>query len=476
MKIIPYILILFISFSCVSNVFAHKRAKFNIVVDTDGGADDLRSLTYIMASRDFNINAITTVEGVLTPDVSTQFVKQLCNAFHHEGIPVGIGDVESKRAKSSVHDLNIWKQIFEINSGFNFENSVDILEMAISSESRRTTIIAMGPLTNIAKLVNKHPELIPKIETVIWYSDFNTKPDGYRYNYDKGAFNDLMNKQIPVKMISAQGTTYWNSFLTSCSSIKSVYAQAIFKAFVETESKDSIMYYYDDLLPFYLLYPSMFEEESVLEYATLVKPSLRNNIFDVLASSVLNSDKPDQGVIYNELPTGGFYLRSDLGNFTDTIIKTHGYTEFKLTSLTSEIHSHLGVYSILGAKTGLRIMEYLHAGLDEIEIVSYAGYNPPISCFNDGLQVGTGATIGYGAISVDTTKAIEPAVLVKYNGREILFSIKPEVINEIKFDISGLVKTYGLDSEMYWIKLREISIKKYWLGMSRYDILDVEEL
>jgi len=37
------------------------------------------------------------------------------------------------------------------------------------------------------------------------------------------------------------------------------------------------------------------------------------------------------------------------------------------------------------------------------------------------LQVGTGSTIGYGTISVDTTKQIYPAVLVSYNNRKILF-------------------------------------------------------
>ncbi|MDY0142907.1 MAG: FmdE family protein, partial [Bacteroidales bacterium] len=128
-----------------------------------------------------------------------------------------------------------------------------------------------------------------------------------------------------------------------------------------------------------------------------------------------------------------------------------------------------------GAKTGLRIMEYLHAGLDEINLVSFAGYTPPLSCFNDGLQVGTGSTIGYGTITVDESKDKTPSVLVKYNGREILFSLKPEVVDEIIKDISSLVKQYGLESEMYWSVLREKSIEKYWLGMSRFDILDIEE-
>lgn len=475
MKRFTFILVFLFTIICVNNAFAHKRAKFNIVIDTDGGVDDFRALTYFMASRDFNINAITTVDGVLSADMSSQYVRQLCNLFHHEGIPVGEGDVKSKKTKSYVKHLIIWGNIFEIKSDCQFEKSSELIEKAIRTENKRTIIIALGPLSNIAVLVKNHPELIPKIETVIWYSDFDKNPIGYNYEFDKKSFNTLMEKQIPVKMITSDETKYMNSFVKTCSEVKSIYAQTFYNALKHTGNEDVSMSYSCDLIPFYLIYPSMFIEEVVLDYARLIKPN-NQNLFDILGTGILNFDKPEQGVIYNELPTEGFYLRNDIGNFADTIIASHGYTEFKLVSITSEIHSHLGVYSVLGAKVGLRIMEYLHAGLDEIEIVSYAGYTPPTSCFNDGLQVGTGSTIGYGTITVDTTQNLRPEVLVKYNGREILFSVKPEIVNQIRTEISRLVKSDGIDSEMYWIKLRDITIKKYWLGMSRFDILDIEEL
>jgi pyrimidine-specific ribonucleoside hydrolase len=232
---------------------------------------------------------------------------------------------------------------------------------------------------------------------------------------------------------------------------------------------------WDELLPLSLINSNLFTEYLMDGYTLNVDP--QKNIFpDIIISSVLNSEKPTAGVVFNEVPSSGFMLMLDVESIASELIAKHGYTEFKITSLTSEIHSHMGIYSILGAKTGLRIMEYLHAGLDEIEIVSYAGFEPPISCFNDGLQVGTGSTIGYGTISVDTTQGIKPAVLVKYNGRKILFSIKPELTTEIRNDVGKLIKDYGLESEMYWIKLRELSISKYWLGKSRFDILDIQEL
>lgn len=467
-----FTLLLFISISFQVN--AHKRAKYNIVIDTDGGVDDFRALTYFMSSREFNINAITTVDGVLPPDLSAQYIQQLCDLYHHEGILVGEGKNGKASKQYQSHAMPVWENLFGDIELFSFDESVKLIQEAVNGESKRTIIIALGPLTNISDFVELYPSLKPKIETVLWYSDYDKKPVGYNYEQDKKAYSRLVKAQIPVKMISSDNIAYGKDFLEICSKMKSVYANSIYKAFDNTGFAEGEMYYWDELIPLYLLYPSMFVEESVGEYSKIIKPG-GQNLFDILITGVLNFDKPDQGVVFNEVPTFGFMLRNDVLNVVDSLVAKHGYAEFKIAALTSEIHSHMGIYSILGAKTGLRIMEYLHAGLDEIELVSYAGFDPPLSCFNDGLQVGTGSTIGYGTISVDTLGNLSPSVLVRYNQREILFSIKPEVVKEIESDISQLIKSYGLLSDMYWLKLREIAIYKYWLGMSRYDILEVEE-
>jgi len=473
-KLIYYLIILSFTF-CYVESYAHKRAKYNIIIDTDGSIDDLRALIYFMSSRDFNINAITTVDGVLSPDISANYINNVCCEFHHEGIPVAEGI--KRNSISSTNDkyiIEIWDSLFPNVLEVKFPNSIDILKKSIESESKRTIIIALGPLTNIAALGEKHPNIISKIETVLWYSDYEKQPQGYNYEQDIEAFSSLLKLKVPVKIISSSNIKYSVDFSEVCSEMNSKYANLIYKTFLVDSATQSKLYYQEDMIPFYLLFPSMFTETVVMDYVRKITPHAEN-YFDVLATGVLNFDKPYQGVVYNEVPTSGYMIYSDVEEYVDTIIDLYGYTEFRLVALTSEFHSHMGVYSVLGAKTGLRILEYLHAGLDEIEIISYAGHNPPLSCFNDGLQVGTGSTIGYGTIKVDTTHGLMPAVRVRYNEREILFSLKPEIVVKIEKIVSNLVKQYGLDNEMYWIKLREIAIKECWLGMSRYDILEVEE-
>ena len=84
------------------------------------------------------------------------------------------------------------------------------------------------------------------------------------------------------------------------------------------------------------------------------------------------------------------------------IITRHGLEEWKATVLTSELHRHLGTYSIVGAKMGLRARERFNVALDELRVESHAGLKPPLSCVNDGLQVATGASLGRGTITVLT--------------------------------------------------------------------------
>ena len=159
-------------------------------------------------------------------------------------------------------------------------------------------------------------------------------------------------------------------------------------------------------------------------------------------------------------------LSADVAPIAEQVIQKYGYIEYKLVLLTSEMHSHLGIYSIIGAKMGLRILEYLHVGLDEVTIVSNAGSEPPLSCLNDGLQIGAGTTLGYGAITISADKDVSPSVVVNYNGRKK---------REIASDVMSLVQKHGLESDVYWSEIRRIAIEKYWKGKSRFEIFEVEE-
>ena len=61
-----------------------------MIVDTDGGIDDIRAITMLLASPDVRVLAITVSPGVLSAENAYLKVRSLLNSYFHEGIPVGI--------------------------------------------------------------------------------------------------------------------------------------------------------------------------------------------------------------------------------------------------------------------------------------------------------------------------------------------------------------------------------------------------
>lgn len=452
------------------DVSAHQRAKYNVVIDTDCGMDDFRAVTYFMSSRDFNINAVQSVGGVLDAESSARCLSSLLAEFHHEGILLGKGLNPKSYKKDCSAAMEFWKN--HIVSGPEVRQNA--LLDAIVNSRKPVIYVAMGPLTNLADLVETHPEVVTKLTYVVWTSRTNEKhyPCGYNYNLDKSAFDKLAASGLKIKVLDAGNELYPDDFLSLLPEIATPYART-FARFYEGQKFSSVRFC-DDLLPFYILYPELFEESVGGQGFSILRPK-SDSYFDVVATRVLNAVETEKGVIITEMPRSGSMLSSDVMPLSEQILSKYGYTEYKLVLLTSEMHSHLGIYSIIGAKMGLRILEYLHVGLDEVSIVSNAGSEPPVSCLNDGLQIGAGTTLGYGAITISTDGNVSPSAVVTYNGRKLLFKVKDEVKREIASDVMALIQKHGLESDVYWSEIRRIAIEKYWKEKSRFEIFEVEE-
>lgn len=458
-------LIVVIIFAFCVQTQAHQRAKFDVVIDTDCGLDDFRAVTYFLASRYFNVNAITTVGGVLSSGSSSMYMHSLLEQYHHEGIRIGKGENAKDFRKNCAVADNSWSKIYQ---GSNNIICVDAVYKAIINNDKPTIYVALGPLTNLANLLKKNPEVAQKISYVVWSAEFkNGSVSGYNYDMDKQAFAEISSLNIPIRIISSE-SHYPADFLPQISNLNTVYAKTFVK-FHEGLEIASIKFD-DDIIPIYLLNPELFYINGNKGNVSFINPKSEDG-FDVLAGTILTAGEFEKGVIINDFPKSGT-VANDVAKIVDQIILAHGNVEYRLVLIASEMHSHLGIYSIIGVKMGLRILEYLHVGLDEIQIESYAGIKPPLSCLNDGIQIGAGTTIGYGAIVVND-EHLAPDVRVYYNGHQYIFRLKDSVKKEIEEDVNELVRKYGSDSDVYWSEIRKLSIQKYWLGKSRYDIFEI---
>jgi len=169
-------------------------------------------------------------------------------------------------------------------------------------------------------------------------------------------------------------------------------------------------------------------------------------------------------VVLAAFPTKPEQFQSDVRPFVERIIARYGEEEWNTAVLAHELHRHLGTFSILGAKMGLRARELLGASLDDLKVESHAGLNPPMSCFNDGLQVATGASLGRGTISVVTTLPAPEALFI-FGNKRLLLRVKPAIFQRLQKTMRNV------SGGMYSSEARRASLEA-WAELDRHEIFE----
>ncbi len=171
-----------------------------------------------------------------------------------------------------------------------------------------------------------------------------------------------------------------------------------------------------------------------------------------------------EAVCLKSYPTDPALFNETVGPYVQKIIDRYGLEEWKATLLTNEMHRHLGLWSIIGAKMGVRAREVLNAPFDQLRVVSFAGTTPPYSCLNDGLQVSTGASLGRGTIS--NANIGSPKAQFFHDDKGVYMRPKTEVVNAVRQAIKELSQKYGFQSQEYFRQLEKVAVK-YWLEWDR---------
>lgn len=148
--------------------------KRNLIIDTDPGIDDAIAIGIAIFSEKLNVDLITTVAGNVDIDKVTLNAQKLLKFWNKESIPIAKGSstplVNELETATSVHGLSGME-------GWNFEdptcsilkeNAINAMYDKIMSNSGKTTIMAIGPLTNVALLLKMYPDVKNKIEEIVF--------------------------------------------------------------------------------------------------------------------------------------------------------------------------------------------------------------------------------------------------------------------------------------------------------------------
>jgi len=439
----------------------------------------MRAISMLLASPDVRVLAIIVSPGSLSAENSYIKVKSLLNSYFHEGIPVGINRVSSyKSPEFPVALLTKWGN----EAGINAKKAPDFLPLIsemITAEKTRISFICLGSMSTAYNSLRKIPGFGNQVKDFIWSADGSDDKAGFNYSIDKPNSVAMLKQEIPVKVVRKftlnDAVFYDKEFLSSLAGINTKYANNI-SSFFNSAGPENHKFSFeatDEMTALFLHYPELFINKTLGNVSDCFPSDLQGLRESTIR--ILKGETVPKNQVIKEMPADPSFYFDDLLGSVSEIIKKYGLDEWNSGVLANELHRHLGVFAIVGVKMGIRAREYFNTGVDEFSVRSFAGSIPPVSCFNDGLQVSTGATPGHGLLTVINDQPASPSVEFTYMNRKIRLTLKPEITEKITSELKEINFVYGLDSNTYWELVRKNSIR-YWLNLDRHEIFEIEEL
>jgi inosine-uridine nucleoside N-ribohydrolase/formylmethanofuran dehydrogenase subunit E len=458
----------------------HINYKHSIIIDTDCAIDDMRAIGLLLSLPDITIKAIMVSGGSIPPNEGAIKVKSILKEFQSDPIPVICG--------AELEGINpAWR---EFNSQLNWGKTVqpttinyslEDVNNIIKNSTEPITLICLGPLSNLARLIKNNPELKNNIEEIIWYNESGNPLKGFNYECDIKAAEYVIASKVEINILSNPGDeklVFDTSMQNICLSSNTTLARALYNVHNQPEASEKLKQnhfrLWDELAVIFLTNPELFEMEPLYEKKNvrISKGCHTDAIIDVYEDIITGRYKAGEYVAFYGFPAKKEMFVYDVRMILDQAIAKYGIDEWEACVITDEFHGHLGIFSIVGAKMGIRAREYFGVGTDKLSVISFAGKEEPFSCLNDGIQVSTGATLGLGAIEVRDDSIARPSAIFTHNGNSVIITLKNTYLEQIKASIRKGTEQYGLTDEGYWHLVRQNALK-YWLEWDRNEIFDV---
>jgi|SRR5690625_2541171 len=144
-----------------------------IILDVDPGIDDSLAILFALKSKELNVEGITVVSGNVELHQATENALKAVHMSGRNDIKVYKG--ESLPLKKEYIDATDTHG--EDGIGENFfsktplkhesEYAIDFMLNTIKNNPKEITIVALGPLTNLAVAIQKDPEVMKQVKEVI---------------------------------------------------------------------------------------------------------------------------------------------------------------------------------------------------------------------------------------------------------------------------------------------------------------------
>lgn len=188
-----------------------------VIIDTDPGVDDAFALFLAMRSHELNVAAVTAVAGNVPLGVTLPNALRLVEIASGTDIPVAAGAssplIRKLVTASYAHGNNGL-------AGVEFptarlqpvrEPASDLICRLVRENANNISVIAIGPLTNIALALRQDPEILPMVRSIVLMggslSGGNITPAAeFNFYVDPEAASIVFDSGIPIRMVGLDVT------------------------------------------------------------------------------------------------------------------------------------------------------------------------------------------------------------------------------------------------------------------------------
>jgi pyrimidine-specific ribonucleoside hydrolase len=217
---LPVIILLFFTPGCKQR--PDKEIQRNIILDVDTSVDDIMTILYFLGCPDINIRAITIANGVSGVDSGAEIVLRLLSLTGHSEIPVAKGLSQPLEGNNAFPTE--WQPPVERPFGLELPDgplkpavlpATEIIAQLIDSYKNDITILALGPMTNVAQVIVSRPELVKNISQIyvsdgavnikggiaVEWPGINNQVSGWNFWVDARAAAIVFSSGVPVRLV-----------------------------------------------------------------------------------------------------------------------------------------------------------------------------------------------------------------------------------------------------------------------------------